>query len=39
MFTGDQLGTLFAHQVFETYKASGKPIGRYRMMMPLTTSA
>lgn len=27
MFTGDQLGTLFASSVFDKYKTSGKPIG------------
>jgi phosphomannomutase len=27
LFTGDQLGSLFAHQAFEAYKLSGKPLG------------
>ncbi|KAG1819614.1 uncharacterized protein BJ212DRAFT_1341994 [Suillus subaureus] len=31
-FTGDQLGTLFAYHVFETYKASSKPIGKLAMV-------
>lgn len=27
MFTGDQLGALFAGRILEQYKASGKPLG------------
>lgn len=27
IFTGDQLGTLFAARTIETYKLSGKPLG------------
>lgn len=36
-FTGDQLGTLFGYHVFETYKESGKPIGKHGII-PSTTS-
>ncbi len=28
MFTGDQLGALFAGRVLAQYKAAGKPLGR-----------
>jgi len=31
MFTGDQLGALFAGRVLEEYKASGKPLGRFSL--------
>ncbi|KAG2115516.1 hypothetical protein DEU56DRAFT_932718 [Suillus clintonianus] len=37
-FTGDQLGTLFAYRVFETYKASGKPIGKLAMVASTVSS-
>lgn len=30
MFTGDQLGALFAGRILAQYKASGKPLGRSR---------
>lgn len=38
MFTGDQLGALFAGRIIEQYKASGKPLGRSRPF-PLACSA
>ncbi|KAG2348449.1 Phosphoglucomutase, first 3 domain-containing protein [Suillus weaverae] len=37
-FTGDQLGTLFAYHVFETYKASSKPIGKLVMVASTVSS-
>ncbi|KAG0705326.1 hypothetical protein DFH29DRAFT_292388 [Suillus ampliporus] len=37
-FTGDQLGTLFAFHMFETYKASGKPIGKLAMVASTVSS-
>lgn len=37
-FTGDQLGTLFAYHVFETYKASSKPIGKLAMVASTVSS-
>ena len=30
VFTGDQLGALFAGRILAQYKASGKPLGRSR---------
>jgi hypothetical protein len=32
MFTGNQLGTLFAARILEQYKASGKPLGKPRTL-------
>ena len=29
-FTGDQLGALFAGRILAQYKASGKPLGKFR---------
>ncbi|VDB85543.1 unnamed protein product [Peniophora sp. CBMAI 1063] len=37
-FTGDQLGTLFGARVFETYKASGKPLDRLAMVASTVSS-
>ncbi|KAH9483817.1 putative phosphoribomutase [Psilocybe cubensis] len=38
LFTGDQLGSLFASRVFETYKASGKPIEKLAMVASTVSS-
>ncbi|KZT11445.1 uncharacterized protein LAESUDRAFT_720677 [Laetiporus sulphureus 93-53] len=38
MFTGDQLGTLFASAVLVRYKASGKPIGKLAMVASTVSS-
>ncbi|ETW81836.1 hypothetical protein HETIRDRAFT_317679 [Heterobasidion irregulare TC 32-1] len=38
IFTGDQLGTLFAGRVLELYKASGKPIEQLAMVASTVSS-
>lgn len=38
MFTGDQLGTLFAVQALECYKASGKPVEKLAMVASTVSS-
>ncbi|KAJ7632289.1 hypothetical protein FB45DRAFT_912056 [Roridomyces roridus] len=38
VFTGDQLGTLFAAQVLKTYKESGKPIDKLAMVASTVSS-
>lgn len=38
MFTGDQLGTLFASSVFDKYKTSGKPIEKLAMVASTVSS-
>ncbi|KAJ6618234.1 hypothetical protein B0H10DRAFT_2164164 [Mycena sp. CBHHK59/15] len=38
VFTGDQLGTLFAAQALEVYKASGKPIEKLAMVASTVSS-
>ncbi|KAF8185026.1 hypothetical protein K438DRAFT_1837279 [Mycena galopus ATCC 62051] len=38
VFTGDQLGTLFAAQALEQYKASGKPIEKLAMIASTVSS-
>ncbi|KAJ7716660.1 hypothetical protein DFH07DRAFT_862010 [Mycena maculata] len=38
VFTGDQLGTLFAAQTLEAYKASGKPIEKLAMVASTVSS-
>ncbi|KAF9228602.1 Phosphoglucomutase, first 3 domain-containing protein [Gyrodon lividus] len=37
-FTGDQLGTLFASRVLETYKTSGKPLDKLAMVASTVSS-
>ncbi|KAH7927714.1 hypothetical protein BV22DRAFT_1103519 [Leucogyrophana mollusca] len=37
-FTGDQLGTLFASRVLETYKATGKPLNKLAMVASTVSS-
>jgi hypothetical protein len=39
MFTGNQLGTLFAARILEQYKASGKPLGKPRTLSVLARGA
>ncbi|KAJ7771839.1 hypothetical protein B0H16DRAFT_1305777 [Mycena metata] len=38
VFTGDQLGTLFAAQILDQYKASGKPIEKLAMVASTVSS-
>ncbi|KAJ7929358.1 hypothetical protein B0H13DRAFT_947180 [Mycena leptocephala] len=38
VFTGDQLGTLFAAQALERYKASGKPVEKLAMVASTVSS-
>ncbi|KAK7023829.1 hypothetical protein R3P38DRAFT_2531749 [Favolaschia claudopus] len=38
VFTGDQLGALFAAQILEEYKAAGKPIGKLAMVASTVSS-
>jgi len=38
MFTGDQLGVLFAHHAFEIYKSSGKPLEKLAMVASTVSS-
>lgn len=38
MFTGDQLGTLFAAQALEQYKVSGQPIEKLAMVASTVSS-
>lgn len=34
IFTGDQLGSIFAARILEQYKTSGKPLGRSLAVLP-----
>ncbi|KAF8841010.1 hypothetical protein BDN67DRAFT_950632 [Paxillus ammoniavirescens] len=38
IFTGDQLGSLFASRVLDTYKASGKPLDKLAMVASTVSS-
>ncbi|KAI9443236.1 hypothetical protein H4582DRAFT_2109603 [Lactarius indigo] len=38
IFTGDQLGVLFAGKIFERYKASGKPLDKLAMVASTVSS-
>ncbi|EIM85880.1 uncharacterized protein STEHIDRAFT_121879 [Stereum hirsutum FP-91666 SS1] len=38
IFTGDQLGTIFAGQILEQYKASGKPLAKLAMVASTVSS-
>jgi hypothetical protein len=38
LFTGDQLGSLFASRVLHTYKASGKPVANLAMVASTVSS-
>ena len=38
VFTGDQLGVLFAHHAFEMYKSSGKPLKKLAMVASTVSS-
>ncbi|PPQ90139.1 hypothetical protein CVT25_012308 [Psilocybe cyanescens] len=38
LFTGDQLGSLFASRVFDTYKSSGKPIDKLAVVASTVSS-
>jgi phosphomannomutase len=38
IFTGDQLGTLFAHWILNIYRSSGKPIHRLAMVASTVSS-
>jgi phosphomannomutase len=38
MFTGDQLGSLFAHHIFEIYKSAGKPVEKLAMVASTVSS-
>lgn len=38
LFTGDQLGSLFASKVLKTYKSSGKPINKLAMVASTVSS-
>lgn len=37
-FTGDQLGTLFASQAIDAYKASGKPLSKLAIVASTVSS-
>ncbi|KAF8892671.1 hypothetical protein BD779DRAFT_1202307 [Infundibulicybe gibba] len=37
-FTGDQLGVLFGHRIFEIYKSSGKPVSKLAMVASTVSS-
>lgn len=38
IFTGDQLGVIFASKIFQTYKLSGQPIDRLAMVASTVSS-
>jgi phosphomannomutase len=38
LFTGDQLGSIFASQVLQAYKTSGKPIDKLAMVASTVSS-
>ena len=38
IFTGDQLGSLFADRILESYKSSGRPMGNLAMVASTVSS-